>query len=265
MLTKATIQLVRSLDTRKGRKRESCFVAEGPRLVGELLGHFRCRALMATADWLAANDDISFAAGQGREVDNRLKDTKIEPLTQAELERVSLQQTPNQVLAIFEIPDDKMPEPQSLKGLHIALDEVQDPGNLGTIIRLADWFGVEHIWCSQTTADVWNPKVVQASMGGLARVRVHYINLPSFLGQLPASMNVYGTSLDGQSLWAQEFSDDAVVVMGNEGNGVSPEVAAICSHNLFIPNYPPGRATTESLNVAMATGIVLSEFRRRVM
>lgn len=265
MLTKATIQLVRSLDTRKGRKREGCFVAEGPRLVGELLGHFRCRALMATAEWFAANEDALAVVGQESVMANLLKNIKIEVLTKAELERVSLQQTPNQVLAIFEIPDDEIPEPQSLEGLHIALDEVQDPGNLGTIIRLADWFGVEHIWCSQTTADVWNPKVVQASMGGLARVRVHYINLPIFLGQLSPSICVYGTSLEGESLWTQELCSDAIVVMGNEGNGVSPEVAALCRHNLFIPNYPPGQSTTESLNVAMATGIVLSEFRRRMM
>ena len=273
MLTKSTIRLVTSLRQRKFRRQEGLFVAEGPRLVGELLSAFRCRLLLATREWMEG-------AGQ------QWLDKPVEEVTPAELERVSALQTPQQVVALFEIPADEvstyvaetanvMPTAAtanyslfvdkhfSTDDLHIALDGVQDPGNLGTIIRLADWFGVRHLWCSPLTADVWNPKVVQATMGGIARVKVHYLDLPAFLAALPADCPVYGTSLDGQSLWTSSIDARGIIVMGNEGNGVTPEVDRLCRQRLFIPNYPVGQPTTESLNVAMATGIVLSEFRRR--
>lgn len=248
MLIKADIKLVRSLEQRRVRRTEGLFVAEGPRLVGELLGHFECCKLFATEAWLQAHP--STAARNVVQVDER------------EMSRLSLMQTPNQVLALLAIPEDNAPtEPE---GLNLVLDNVQDPGNLGTIVRLADWFGVEHIWCSPTTVDIWSPKVVQATMGGLARVHVHYLDLLSFLEKQQSRMPIYGTSLAGDSLWNQELTKNALVVMGNEGNGVSCEVEALCQRKLFIPNYPPSRATTESLNVAMATGIILAEFRRRL-
>ena len=248
MLIKADIKLVRSLEQRRVRRSEGLFVAEGPRLVGELLGHFECYKLFATDEWLKAHPS---AAARN-----------VVPVDEREMSRLSLMQTPNQVLALFVIPEDNAPaEPE---GLNLVLDNVQDPGNLGTIVRLADWFGVEHIWCSPTTVDIWSPKVVQATMGGLARVRVHYLELVPFLEKQQERMPIYGTSLAGDSLWSQELTENALVVMGNEGNGVSHEVEALCQRKLFIPNYPPTRATTESLNVAMATGIILAEFRRRM-
>lgn len=250
MLTKATIRLVTSLRQRKFRRQEGLFVAEGPRLIGELLPVFRCRLLLATEEWAKDNgDDISAHSS--------------EIITHDELSRISSLQTPQQVAALFEIPSFASPDASSLEGLHIALDGVQDPGNLGTIIRVADWFGVRHLWCSLQTADVWNPKVVQATMGGIARVQVHYLDLPSFLSSLSSSFPIYDTKLDGQSLWHESLSDDGIIVLGNEGNGVSPEVSALCQRHLFIPSYPSDQPTTESLNVAMATGIVLAEFRRR--
>lgn len=250
MLSKSVLRLVRSLDSRKGRRQEGLFVAEGPRLVGELLGHFQCHHLFATAEWLSAESQ-------------RISHVPHTEVTPAELTRLSLLQTPQQVLALMRIPEDNAPGPAQLSGLHLALDGIQDPGNLGTIIRVADWFGIEHIWCSMNTADVWNPKVVQATMGGLSRVRVHYLDLVSFLSSLPADCPVFGTSLSGQSLWSEPLSPQGVIVMGNEGNGVSREVDSLCSRRLLIPSHPTGHVTTESLNVAMATGIVLAEFRRR--
>ncbi len=248
MLTKATQKLVRSLDTRKGRRKEGLFVAEGPKLVGELLGHFDCVRLVATEAWTMAYDGI----------------VPVDVVTEEELQRISLQQTPQHVLALFRIPDDEGSMAEVARDqLCIALDGVQDPGNLGTIVRLADWFGIHDIWCSQGTADIWNPKAVQASMGGLARVRVHYVDLVSQLQALPVAVPLYGTSLRGQSLWQAQLAPSGIVVMGNEGNGVSAEVDALCRQRLLIPNYPAGLPTTESLNVAMATGIVLAEFRRQ--
>ena len=148
--------------------------------------------------------------------------------------------------------------------LCLALDGIQDPGNLGTIVRVADWFGVKHIFCSDNTCDVWNPKTVQATMGGISRVRVHYFNLPQLLASLPAEVPVYGTSLQGDDLWTAPLTAQGIVVMGNEGNGMTEEVKAFCQRQLLIPPYPTNRQTIESLNVGMATGIVLAEFRRRL-
>jgi TrmH family RNA methyltransferase len=148
------------------------------------------------------------------------------------------------------------------RSLCLALDDVQDPGNLGTIIRIADWFGIEDIFCSRGTVDVYNPKVIQATMGAIARVRVHYVDLAEFIataGDIP----VYGTFLDGENMYGHELSANGIIVMGNEGNGIGSEVERLINKKLYIPNYPADRATSESLNVAVATAIVCAEFRRR--
>ena len=248
MLTRTLLKLIRSLDTRKGRRKEGLFVAEGPRLVGELTGHFRQRALFVTE--AAAKEHPEWDA---------------ETITEEEMARASLQQTPQGVLALFEIPTYEVDVTEACTSqLCLALDGIQDPGNLGTIVRVADWFGVKHIFCSDNTCDVWNPKTVQATMGGISRVRVHYFNLPQLLASLPAEVPVYGTSLQGDDLWTAPLTAQGIVVMGNEGNGMTEEVKAFCQRQLLIPPYPTNRQTIESLNVGMATGIVLAEFRRRL-
>ena len=180
-------------------------------------------------------------------------------VTADELRRISFLQHPQQVLAVFQLP--QMPEttPQP-HGLCLALDGVQDPGNLGTIIRIADWFGIDTIYCSTDTADAWNPKVVQATMGSIARVNIFYTELSDLLKA--TAIPVYGTLLDGQDLYQQELSTDGIIVMGNEGNGISPAIRQLISHRLFIPSYRQGD-TAESLNVAIATAITCAEFRRR--
>ena len=257
MLSKATLQLIRSLDTRKGRRQHGLFVAEGPRLVGELLGHFQCEAIYYTDN--PAHESLLSKVGSLN------RGTLVSLLSENEMSRCSLQQSPQGVLALFHIPAYEWnPVEVAATQLCIALDGVQDPGNLGTIVRLADWFGVTDIICSTDTCDIWNPKAVQSTMGGLAHVRVHYTYIPAWLRSLPPTVPVYGTSLQGSSVWTAEVQQCGVIVMGNEGRGVSPEVAALCRHQLLIPNYPVGRACTESLNVAMATAILLAEFRRRV-
>ncbi|MBP5769811.1 MAG: RNA methyltransferase [Bacteroidaceae bacterium] len=252
MLTKATIKLIHSLDSRKGRRKEGLFVAEGPKLVGEMLGHFSLHALFATEEM------ILDACLSGADV-----------VSSEDLARASLLQTPQGVLALFRIPEDSFSFSietavgRCMDGLVLALDGVQDPGNLGTIVRLADWFGVSDLLCSPDTCDIWNPKAVQATMGALAHVRVHTLPLSSLFSALPPDVPVYGTSLTGSPLWDASLSSYGLIVMGNEGRGISSETAACCNHQLLIPNYPEGRPTTDSLNVAMATGIVLAEFRRR--
>lgn len=146
--------------------------------------------------------------------------------------------------------------------LSLALDDIQDPGNLGTIIRIADWFGIKNIFCSEFTADAYGSKVVQASMGALARVNMHYVNLPAFLSEIK-DIPVYGTFLEGLNIYPEKLSANGIIVMGNEGNGISREVAELVTHKLMIPSYPEHVPTSESLNVAVAAAIVCAEFRKR--
>lgn len=247
-LSKNKIKFIHSLEQKKVRKEERVFLAEGPKLVGDLLGRFPCRFLVATASWLEKNGHIQ-------------ADEVIE-VSQDDLSRASLLKTPQQVLAVFEQPCYELNPEVVSRSLCLALDDVQDPGNLGTIIRLADWFGIEHIICSHNTVDVYNPKTVQATMGGIARVKVHYTSLPDFirsLGEVP----VFGTFLDGKNMYEQPLSENGLIVMGNEGKGIGKEVESLINRKLYIPNYPQGQETSESLNVAIATAVICAEFRRQ--
>lgn len=238
------------MELKKIRKEEGVFVAEGHKLVGDLIGYFHCRLLVALPSWLEKNPSI--------------KADEIIEVTTDELSRVSLLKTPQDVLAVFEQPHYDISSDVVTHSLCLALDDVQDPGNLGTIIRLADWFGIEHIFCSQGTVDVYNPKVVQATMGALARVKLHYCNLSSLITSM-SNIPIYGTFLDGNNIYGETLSNNGLIVMGNEGNGVSKEVAQLINKRLYIPSYPPTRETSESLNVAIATAVVCAEFRRRSM
>lgn len=245
-------KFIASLRQAKSRRAERLFVLEGTRAVLDTIPFFEVVHLVATSQWLELN------AG-------RLPESVPAPLVAKndEMERMSSLATPQGVLAVC-----RMPEPVAFNGvaqgeLVLALDRVQDPGNLGTIIRVADWFGVTHILASADTVDVFNPKVVQATMGAIARVQVIYCeNLAATLEE--AATDVYGTFLDGGNIYDAPLSPGGIVVMGNEGNGISAEVERVVSHRIKIPPFPPQRATVESLNVSMATGIVLAEFRRRI-
>ncbi len=249
MISRTRIKWIKSLEMRKDRLQEKAFVAEGPKLVGELLPYSTPLYIAATKDWLDANRHLLRAV---KEVDE---------VSQTELERASLLRTPQSVLAVMPIPERRLDISSLQKKLVIALDSVQDPGNLGTILRIADWFGIHEVLCSEGTADVYNPKSVQSCMGALARVKVFYCNLPEVLGQV--EMPVFGTFLDGTDIYKEELSGEGIIVMGNEGNGISQPVAKLVNRRLYVPNYPKGSLTTESLNVAVATGIVCAEFRRR--
>lgn len=243
-LSKAKIKWVQQLSAKKFRKQLGLFVAEGDKMVSEMLSAFACKALFYTDAYVGPIQGYETLA-----------------VSYDELCKLSRLETPQHVLAVFELPQYTLQASHLKDQLIIALDGVQDAGNLGTIVRLADWFGIEHILCSHGTVDVYNPKVVQATMGALARVKVHYVDL---LEQLPAlQMPIYVTALDGDNIYQTNLSENGVVVMGNEGNGVSDAVKALATHSLFIPNFPVGRSTSESLNVGVATAVVCAEFRRR--
>ena len=205
--------------------------------------------MAATSSWLQSHPDC--------------KAHEIIEVSQEELSRASLLKTPQQVLAIFEQPQYKLNPEIVHQSLCLALDDVQDPGNLGTIIRLADWFGIEHIICSTNTVDVYNPKTVQATMGGIARVKVHYTPLPDFISSLGDDTPIFGTFLNGENMYEQPLTTHGLIVMGNEGNGIGKEVEALINRKLYIPNYPQGQKTSESLNVAIATAVICAEFRRQ--
>ena len=250
MISKNQLKYIRQLEQKKYRRREGVFVAEGTKVVGDLLQRYRPEAVFATADWQAP-------AGITPQL-----------VTDDELRRISFLQHPQQVLALFPLPVSSQPSTVNSKPstpnseLSLALDGVQDPGNLGTIIRIADWFGISTIICSEDTVDAWNPKVVQATMGSIARVNIIYLNLPDFLDTLPADFPVYGTFLDGDNIYTQELTPNGLIIMGNEGNGISEAVRSKVNRRLLIPDFHQG-PTADSLNVAIATAITCSEFRRR--
>ena len=247
MIGKNTIKWVHSLEMKKNRKREGLFVAEGPKVVGDLLSRFRLHSVFATDEW-KGGDSIG-------------ADVRVERVDDDTLRRLSFLQHPQQVVAVMEMNKEEKVEVDADR-LTIMLDGVQDPGNLGTIIRIADWFGIDSIICSPDTADAYNPKVVQATMGSLGRVSVTYSPLVPLLSSLPAEMPIYGTLLDGKDIYQKELTRHGVIIMGNEGNGISEEVRAMVTHPLLIPRFRQGESA-ESLNVAVATAITCSEFCRR--
>ena len=262
--TKNTAKLIRSLKDKKARDESGLFVVEGEKLVGEALrSGWKVEAVLRVDDGQSANND-----GARPGDTSPVARTLISP---AEMARITLLHSPSPALALVRIPQvpTDIPALVRKRPLALALDGVRDPGNLGTILRLADWFGIGWVFASDAlsrcpTSDIYNPKVVQATMGALFRTRLIYASLPEVARMfVREGMEVYGTFLDGQTLYEEDLAGEGLVVMGNESEGISPEMAACVTRRLFIPPYPAGVPTSESLNVATATAITLSEFRRR--
>ena len=240
MVSKNQIKLIKSLSQKKFRNKHGLFVVEGLKGVREFLNSdFELVSLYTAGSYFEVSEELLIR------VDEK------------DLRKISFLKTPQQAIAIFRIPEIKE---INVKGLVVALDGVRDPGNLGTIIRLCDWFGIENMVCSEDTVDCYNPKVVQASMGSLTRVKVFYGNLADILAR-NRDIPVYGAMLEGENIYKNELPDSAFIVMGNEANGVSEEIESLLTHRLNIPQYGNSQ-DTESLNVATATAIILSEFRR---
>lgn len=246
-LSKNKLKYIRSLKEKKFRSEYGTFIAEGNKLVSDLLPCMKCQLLVALPGFLSELDITDIE--------------EVIEVNESQLAQASFLQNPQQVLAVFYQP--KHPEAIDINNqLVLALDGIQDPGNLGTIVRLADWYGIKHIFCTHDTADIYNPKVVQATMGALARVTIHYVGLAGFLDN-NEHIPVYGTLLDGKNMYEQDITPHGIIVMGNEGNGIRPDIEKRITRKLYIPNYPEGNTTSESLNVAIATAIVCAEFRRR--
>jgi len=238
VLSKNTIKRITRLGQKKYRSSEGLFVAEGVKVIRELLDS------SLELEELYCLDVALFNHPKGVLISAK------------ELKSISFLRTPQKALAVFKIPKNPTTDD---KGLTIALDNVRDPGNLGTIIRLCDWFGVGSLICSEGTVDCYNPKVVQATMGSLARVEVIYTDLKSYIEN--SARETYGTFMEGDNIYKSKVAQEAIIVMGNEANGITQEVAQLLKNKISIPRFGPHKAT-DSLNVAMATSICLSEFRR---
>ena len=238
MVTKNQIKLISSLQQKKYRKQHGLFFVEGQKVIQELLdSNFVLEELFVT--------EAIF-----EEIPSR------NTISENDLKKISALANPNNSLAVFRIPNQ---EQAVFDGLILALDSVRDPGNLGTIIRLCDWFGIKHLICSEDTVDVYNPKVLQATMGSITRVKVSYLNLNEFLSQ--TDLPVFGTFMEGENIYKTSLPTEGIIVLGNEANGISTAIEQSITHKITIPRFGN---PTESLNVATATAVILSEFRRSI-
>lgn len=237
MLTKSEIKLISSLNQKKFRIQHSLFTVEGVKGVQEFLNsEFKLYRLFTTEAIFEIESTI---------------------ISEADLKKISSLKTPNKALALFKISD---PNPVDESKLIVALDDIRDPGNLGTIIRLCDWFGVRDLICSQSTVDCYNPKVVQATMGSLTRVNINYLDLEAFLNQ--SKLQKFGTFMDSKNVYKEHLPENGILILGNEANGISSSIEELVDEKITIPRFGNIKAT-ESLNVATATAILLSEFKRR--
>lgn len=256
MLSKNKIKFINSLIKKKHRKEQGFFIAQGTKLVLELLGEGAHSTLLcATAQWFETN--LTNTAS---------KITEQVEVTEQELRKISTLATPPEVVGVFAMPQITPNEDDLAGQLSLVLDRINDPGNLGTIVRLADWFGIENMICSDDSVDLYNPKTVQSTMGSIARVKVTYTSLPAFLEpwSRQSEFEVYGCFLEGENLYSAPLQNKGMIVMGSESHGISQSLWPYINRRIYIPAFHSARSTAaESLNVSMATGIVCSEFRRR--
>lgn len=245
MLSQADIKLINSLKLNKNRRKTGFFLVEGPKMVSELMNYpdYEIQFIASSKKWLDAQKDTLHYT--------------FKEISENALQKLSNFSTANEVLALVKIPEynDFLSKKDSL---YLVLDGLQDPGNLGAIIRTAEWFGINEIICSHHTVDCFNPKVIQATMGSLFRVQCHYLELPSFLKK--QKLPIYGTLLNGKNIYKEELSNSGFIVIGNESKGISEKIQNLITHPLFIPSY--GHSKAESLNASVASAIVLAEFRR---
>ncbi|MBN2596613.1 RNA methyltransferase [Labilibaculum sp.] len=254
MLSKNQIKLITSLQQKKYRDQHQLFVAEGNKLVSDLIeAKTEVEFLIYTKEWKECNSVSNKA-----KINNRIETDVVQ------IKKISSLKTPSSVIAVFKIPSRAINETIIQNSLSLVLDDVQDPGNLGTIIRVADWFGIKHLFCSPNTVDLYNPKVIQATMGAISSVTVIYTPLEELILKYKTpDFPIYGTFLEGEIIYNCQLQKKGFIIMGNEGKGVSETIQKLVSNKLYIPDFPSGQAVSESLNVSVATSIICSEFRRQ--
>jgi len=256
MLSRNQVKHIHSLKQKKFREIHRQFLAEGSKLILEIIeSPYKVIGVYALADWLKSNENILLS-----------KKVPFLEISEGEMERITALSSPSPALAIAEIPAMPILPVAAINDLVLVLDDIKDQGNLGTIIRIADWFGIETVICSENTVDLYNPKVIQATMGSVTRVRVAYFNLPEFLSSMDPAIKIYGTFPEGENIYSIPLDPKGIILIGSESTGISPEVAYKVTDKISIPSYSPatGRKDhAESLNASIAAAIVCSEFRRR--
>jgi len=256
MISRNQIKFVHSLHLKKEREHTRQFLVEGSKGVLEALsGPFEIMALYALPEWIAGHTGLILPAGM-----------QPEAVALSEMERMTALSTPGPVIAVLKMREADPKGTDSFAGLTLVLDEIQDPGNLGTIIRIADWFGIRRVVCSPGTVEFYNPKVIQATMGSFCRVEVVDTDLPALFVRPTCPKKIYGTFLEGKNIYNQELSETAMIIIGNESRGISPAVEKFVTDKITIPSYPltyDEEKHAESLNAAIATAVVCAEFRRR--
>jgi len=252
MLSKNKVKIIQSLSYKKGREETGLFIAEGEKLITDLIqSGFKINSLIALEGKMKI-----FSAIHCEKV----------IATEDELKKISLLKTPPSMVAVCFQRIDKFTSGSSKKGLTIVLDDIQDPGNFGTIIRLASWFGIDQIICSENTVDCYNPKVIQATMGAIANVKIIYTDIFSYISDYAEEGRViYGTFMEGENIYNIDLDENGIVVFGNEGNGISKKTMGLITRKISIPSFAKDHHLIESLNVSIAAAIVCSEFRRRIL
>lgn len=248
-VSNSVVKFVTSLSLKKNRDKEKCFVAEGTKCVRDTWDYFNCKMIIATQNWYDNFGNYSHM-------------DKLHIATRQQMERMSQFSNPSEVIAVYEIPETNFSNDDISNKLNVILEGVQDPGNLGTIIRLCDWYGIKNIFCNKNTVDVYNHKVIQATMGAISRVKVHYCDLEALIDEFP-EMPVYGTTLDGENIYNSDLDSSAFIIFGNEGKGMSDKLKSLTTRNLYIPSNAINGETSESLNVGLAAAITISEFSRK--
>ena len=235
---------MRSLHLKKNRDAHNCFIVEGKKMVDELLNSkFKVQSVFATKDW------------ENPVIENE----KIQYISEKQLERISALKSPNKLIAVVEKPNDNFEISSILQGLTLVLDDISNPGNLGTIIRLCDWFGVKNIICSTNSVELYNPKVIQATMGSFLRVNVHYTDIVALIKQMPKNFIVYGSFIEGDNIKNVDLEENALLIMGNESIGISENLQQLVNKRVAIKS---DKSKAESLNVAIAAAILLYEFKQ---
>jgi TrmH family RNA methyltransferase len=253
MISRQKIDFIRSLTGKKEREQAGCFVAEGEKLVFDLL-----KTELEPLEIYCTSEGLN-------DVRQKFPTFSASILSEKEMGRISAFKNPSNVLALFRIPEVKEVTRDTLEGINLILDGIQDPGNFGTIVRTADWFGIANVFCSKDCADIYNPKSVQSTMGALARVQVHYQDLVKLLQDAKdQKISIYGTFMEGENLFKTELEQNALIVMGSEGKGISPELFLFLTKRISIPGYPTQKNELESLNVAVSAAIICAEFRRQI-
>lgn len=251
MISKNTVKFIRSLSLKKFRSEHQAFVAEGPKVVEELIQEkLNVLEIFASPDWIQQNTELC-------------KNIKVTEAGQPELEKISNLKTPNKVVALAKIPDYLLDDKIFSHRMVLALDNIRDPGNMGTLFRIADWFGIEHLLCSETCVDAYNPKTIQAAMGSVFRIKHYYVDLLQVFNRISGKVTIYGAFMNGNPITCEVFNKNGILLIGNEARGISEILEPLVQRKISIPLGNSSLSHAESLNASVAAAVICYEYNRQ--